>query len=73
MCLVFSVYVEPHVTEYFRTYGRPAEPTLLIADLESSLRRRPDYRDLPLPWVRFSPAWLSAAVRKPYGWIVHLR
>jgi len=30
LCLVFSVYIEPHVTEYFRALKRPMEPTLLI-------------------------------------------
>ncbi len=30
MCLVFSVYFEPRITEYFRALKRPAEPTLLI-------------------------------------------
>jgi Kef-type K+ transport system membrane component KefB len=30
MCLAFSVYVEPRITDYFRALRRPVEPTLLI-------------------------------------------
>jgi Kef-type K+ transport system membrane component KefB len=33
LCLVFSVYIEPHVTEYFRSMKGPAEPTLLITGI----------------------------------------